>query len=109
MLGNRKHEVGNLSEKYEWKSGSVQVAGVDATSKLNDWGSAPFNTIFDTVPVANHIKISSTGDAFIRLNNDSNDIITVDATTPFESDNISIWAIYVSTNDVLVTLTIELS
>jgi hypothetical protein len=95
------------SEQYEWKSGSVNVAGADPTTNIT--GSAAFTNLFATVKRAHHITIESTGTLYVRLNGTTTDIITVTATAPFSSDYLAIKSIYVASGGAAVTVTVKLA
>lgn len=94
-------------ENYEWKTGGVNIAGTDATTNINT--DSDFTNLFTAVKRAHHVRIESSGTAYFRLNKDTNDKITVTATTPFESDYIIIEKIFCSTNAQAITITIKLS
>lgn len=91
---------------YEWKSGTVNVAGATATTDIT--GIAAFTDLFSTVPRAHYVKIESTGTTYIRLNAATNDIITVSATSPFESDFVVLNSIFVSSGGAGVTVTVQI-
>lgn len=91
---------------YEWKSHSITVAGVLADTNLKD--IAAFSTVFDTVKEAHHIVLESNGAIYICLNAITNDIITVNTTTPYEDTEAVVSRIFVSTGGNPITLTVKL-
>lgn len=92
---------------YEWKSGSVNIAGTDATTLITT--DADFTNLFATVPRAHHITIETSGTAYFRINSATADKITVTATTPFESEDIVAEKLYCSTNGGAITVTVKLA
>lgn len=93
---------------YEWKSGSVTVAGTAANTDLKT--QAGFTTLFDKLKgnTAYKIRVDVSGNINIRLNDATNDSILVTPTTPYIDDFCEINRIFVSTGGVAVTLTIRL-
>jgi hypothetical protein len=101
---------------YEWKSGTVNIAGATADTNIRDIGA--FNNLFDTVSnnqagIANskrahRVIITSSGTLYVRLNSATNDKITVNATTPLDLDLIC-EAIFVTSGGVGVVVTVILT
>jgi len=91
---------------YEWKSGSATVAGATAATDIT--GITAFEDLFSVVKNAHYVKIESTATLYVRLNSATNDIITVTATSPFESEDMFVNHIYVSTGGAAVTVTVRL-
>lgn len=93
-------------EAYEWKTGSVNVAGTAAGSALT--GVASFTTLFDTVPRAHKIRVTvNTGTLYMRLNGTLSDAIQVTASTPFEEEMV-VKSIHVSTGGTAIAVTVRL-
>ncbi|OQB05357.1 MAG: hypothetical protein BWY21_02010 [Parcubacteria group bacterium ADurb.Bin216] len=93
------------SDKYEWKSASVNVAGTSGNTNLK---SIPgFTTLFNKVGVARKIRVESSATAYVTLNGTGNDVITVTATTPFEAE-MSVSSIGISTGGSASTVTVKL-
>ena len=104
------------STVYSWATGSVTAAGTAAATDLTSVSG--FTTLLSnfsnstSVPgvtlkrVPTKIKVRSTGTAYIRIN--GGDVITIDATSPFEAEDLVITSIGVSTGGTAVTLTVYL-
>lgn len=107
MIINTENGQSWHSKEYEWLTGSVTVAGTDATTSLA--AQSGFTTLFTKLPLAHRVKITATGTCYVRLNASTNDKITVDATTPFSSDFLQVKAIYISTNGAGVAVTVQLT
>lgn len=94
---------------YENKSASITVddGALPATNLKTKTG---FTTLFDSLPgkTAHRINIQSSGTAYIRLNSVTGDVITVTATAPFIDNETQVKDIFVSTNNVALTLTVFL-
>lgn len=95
------------SHTYEWKSGSVNVAGTDGDTALT--AQAGFTTLFAAVPQAHHITIESSGTIYVRLNSATADKITITSTTPFSSDFLLVEKIFISTGGSAITVTVKLA
>lgn len=98
-------------ETYEYKSGSITVAGAVPTTDLSTL--AGFTQLFTAVGtqisrVASLLSISTTGTVYICLNSPNNDVITVTSTTPITNRKCTVSKIYVATSGVAVTLTVNL-
>jgi hypothetical protein len=97
---------------YAWRSASITEAGSDPTVSIIT--KSGFETMFsqlqrDNTPyAAHHIKISTNGTAYFRLNSATNDIITVTSTTPYENLNCVVSAIYVATGGAGVITTVQM-
>jgi hypothetical protein len=107
MIANRNDGYGTTREAYEWKTGAATIAGTAGTTNLNT--VAAFADLFKTVPLAHRVKILSTGTAYIRLNKATNDVITITSTAPIDFDATQVYAIFASTNNSAVTLTVQLA
>ena len=107
MIALREDATGWNRQLYEWKSASVNVADVTADTNLRT--IAGFTTLFDTVKRAQHITVEASGAAYIRLNDDGNDIITLGATTPFTSDFVVVESLFITTGGSAITITVKLS
>ena len=94
-------------EPYEWKSAAVQVTTTNATTDIT--GITGFTALFDKIPVAYRVKVSTDGAAYIRLNANDNDKITLGSTTPYETEWGIVRKIFISTNNVSRTITVELA
>lgn len=97
---------------YAWRSASVTIAAATADTDITT--VTGFETMFTqlarsgkTYP-AHYVKISTSGTAYFRLNNSTSDVITVTATTPFESSRVALSALYVTTGGGAITITVQL-
>jgi len=98
------------TSKYSWVSNAVTKATTTPADSIT--AVTAFKDIFNNLEnkTANYIKISVGADvAYITLNSTSNDVITVTPTTPFESEFIEIRDIFIATDSVAVSVTLELT
>ena len=93
--------------EYEYLSASVTVAGTAGTGDLSD--ETGFTTLFSFVPKAHHITIEASATTYIRLNEATNDKITITSTTPFTSDYLLVEKIFISTGAGASTVTVKLA
>lgn len=95
--------------EYSWKSASATIAGTSATTDLT--GVTGFEDLFTPLQngVAHHVSISvASGTAYFRLNNATNDVITVTATSPYTNNYTVLHHLYASTAGAAVTITVKL-
>jgi len=94
------------SPLYSWKSASVTAAGTAAATDLA--GVTGFTALFTPFGsrLPHKIKVESTAAAYIKIN--GGDVITIGATTPFETDDLLIQSIGISTGGAAATITVYL-
>jgi len=97
------------SRAYAWRQASITVAD-GTTPNTNLIAIAGWETLFDPLygKLAHKIIIESTGTLYVKLDNITNNTIIVTATSPYIDDYCQVNRIFVSTNNVGLTITVKL-
>lgn len=95
---------------YTWREAAVTVDDGTAPATLLT-AKTGFDNIFSpfTYGMAFNVTIQTSGTAYFRLNSVTADPIKVTATTPLVLTDFECTSIYVSTNNVAITITLLLT